>query len=404
MQAIATEQAKAITELEKEQEMYRGTMNQRLEYYRQFQNISDSVAKYKEELDEKFDARAFNETENLKAKKKNSAAGFKTKCTYLKHLRGENQNETTAECIICREDIESGVLTTCGHKYCKDCINQWWRSHRTCPTCKQKLGSSDFKDISFKPSEIKAQEETAATSANAASSTPAQEASSSSTPSPSTPTTTAPSIYTDISTETMKQIQNIDLPDSYGTKIDTIARHLLWIRANDPGAKSILFSQFSDFFTVLREALKKWKIGATSINEPDGIRQFKSDPAVECLLLDAKADSSGLTLVNATYVFLCEPLINPAIELQAVSRVHRIGQTRGTTVYMYLVGGTVEEAIYDISVKRRLEYMARSDDVRVSGAGGESKDGDGDTKVLDADAPLLSSLDHVKANTLDKAD
>ncbi|RAR15869.1 ATP-dependent DNA helicase [Stemphylium lycopersici] len=405
VQAIAAEQAKAITELEKEQEMYRGTMNQRLEYYRQFQNISDSVAKYKEDLDEKFDARAFNETENLRAKKKNSAAGFKTKCTYLRHLRSENQNETTAECIICREDIESGVLTTCGHKYCKDCINQWWRSHRTCPTCKQKLGSSDFKDISFKPSEIKAQEEEAAvTSANAAASTPAQEASSSSTPNCSTSATTPPSIYTDISTETMKQIQNIDLPDSYGTKIDTIARHLLWIRANDPGAKSILFSQFSDFFTVLREAFKKWNIGATSINEPDGIRQFKSDPAVECLLLDAKSDSSGLTLVNATYVFLCEPLINPAIELQAVSRVHRIGQTRGTTVYMYLVGGTVEEAIYDISVKRRLEYMTRSDGLQVPGAGGEGRDGDGDTRVPDADAPPSSSLDHARENYLDKAD
>jgi E3 ubiquitin-protein ligase SHPRH len=156
----------------------------------------------------------------------------------------------------------------------------------------------------------------------------------------------------------MKEIKMIDLEGSYGTKVDMIARHLIWIRNNDPGAKSIIFSQFGDFLEVLHEALKKWKIGAISITDKDSIQKFKTDPSIECLLLDAKTDSSGLTLVNATYVFLCEPLINPAIELQAINRVHRIGQQRPTTVFMYLISDTVEEAIYDISVARRLEHIS----------------------------------------------
>lgn len=59
-------------------------------------------------------------------------------------------------------------------------------------------------------------------------------------------------------------------------------------------------------------------------------------------------------------VFLCEPLINPAIELQAIARVHRIGQQRATTVFMYLVSDTVEEAVYEISVARRLEHMGKA--------------------------------------------
>lgn len=62
-------------------------------------------------------------------------------------------------------------------------------------------------------------------------------------------------------------------------------------------------------------------------------------------------------MVNATHVFLCEPLINTAIELQAIARVHRIGQHRPTTVWMYLVAGTVEETIYELSVKRRLAHI-----------------------------------------------
>ena len=151
----------------------------------------------------------------------------------------------------------------------------------------------------------------------------------------------------------------IDLEGSYGTKIDMIARHLLWIRANNPGAKSIIFSQFGDFLEVLREALKKWGIGVSGISEKDGIQKFKSDASIDCFLLDAKSDSSGLNLINATNVFLCEPLINPAIELQAIARVHRIGQQRPTTVFMYLISDTVEEAIYDISVARRLAHIGK---------------------------------------------
>jgi E3 ubiquitin-protein ligase SHPRH len=73
--------------------------------------------------------------------------------------------------------------------------------------------------------------------------------------------------------------------------------------------------------------------------------------------LHGKAQSSGLNLIVATHVFLCEPLINTAIELQIIARVHRIGQYRPTTVWMYLVSGTVEESIYEISVARRLAHI-----------------------------------------------
>ncbi|KAL6706907.1 hypothetical protein ACN47E_005050 [Coniothyrium glycines] len=343
-QTIATEQAKIIVDLEKEQETFRGTMNQRLEYYRQFQHISDTVAKWKEELDKTLDEREFDKLTRLRADKARKVAGLRTKSVYLTNLRVQNQTEVKPECIICQDLIEIGVLTTCGHKYCKGCINQWWQQHRTCPLCKQKLGSSDFKDISFKPAELKAQEETQQPASPAHASTPEL--------------SSTTSIYSDISDSMMKQIKMIDLDGSYGSKIDMIARHLLWIRGNDGGAKSIIFSQFGDFLEVLREALKKWKIGVSNITDKDGVAKFKSDPAVECFLLDAKSDSSGLTLVNAKYVFLCEPLINPAIELQAIARVHRIGQQQATTAFMYLIQDTVEEAIYDISVARRLEHMS----------------------------------------------
>ena len=76
--------------------------------------------------------------------------------------------------------------------------------------------------------------------------------------------------------------------------------------------------------------------------------------------------------MNATHVFLCEPLINTAIELQAIARVHRIGQHYPTTVWMYLVENTVERSIYEISANRRMSHIGRrhlceAEEVRTSG-------------------------------------
>lgn len=179
------------------------------------------------------------------------------------------------------------------------------------------------------------------------------------TPSPASDSSGSISIYSGIRDSTMNEIKTVKLDDSYGSKVDMMAKHLLWIRNNDPGAKTIIYSQFADFLKVLQLALKRFRIGVSSIRDMNGIEKFKNDPSMECFLLDAKSNSSGLNLVNATYVFLCEPLINPALELQAIARVHRIGQKRATTVFMYIIGNTVEEAIYDISVKRRLEHVGR---------------------------------------------
>lgn len=90
----------------------------------------------------------------------------------------------------------------------------------------------------------------------------------------------ASSIYSGINKVTLNQIKNIDVEGSFGTKVDTLARHLLWIRDNDPGAKSIVFSQFKDFLDVLARAFVRFKIGFTSIDRKDGVEKFKKDPSV----------------------------------------------------------------------------------------------------------------------------
>lgn len=223
----------------------------------------------------------------------------------------------------------------------------WWKEKKTCPVCKKKLIQADLHDITYKPQVLSVQAEEVHDNDRQ----------------PSTPSTKSrkSSIYSEFSQVKLAEIKNIELDGpSFTTKVDTLARHLIWLRESDPGAKSIIFSQFKDFLDVLANAFQKFRIGFSAINKADGIEKFKNDPSVECFLLHARAHSSGLNLVNASHVFLCEPLLNTALELQAIARVDRIGQQQETSVWLYLVDGTVEESIHQLSVKRRMEHIGKT--------------------------------------------
>ena len=53
-------------------------------------------------------------------------------------------------------------------------------------------------------------------------------------------------------------------------------------------------------------------------------------------------------------MFLLEPLINHSLDQQALSRVHRIGQTEKTFVHRYLIKDTIEEKINQIRYFRQV--------------------------------------------------
>jgi E3 ubiquitin-protein ligase SHPRH len=143
-------------------------------------------------------------------------------------------------------------------------LRKWWYQYRTCPTCKKRLKANDFHQITYKPQELIVQEEKS----------PAKSES------PGFSKALNNFIYSDISTGMLQEIKNVDLSSSFGTKIDTLARHILWLREHDPGAKSIVFSQYKNFLTVLGTAFSRFNIGHSNVDAKDGIRRFKEDPAV----------------------------------------------------------------------------------------------------------------------------
>ena len=76
------------------------------------------------------------------------------------------------------------------------------------------------------------------------------------------------------------------------------------------------------------------------------LQKFKNREDVKVLLLPISSGANGLNLIEASHVLLIEPILNPAEELQAIGRVHRIGQTKPRTVHRFLVSATIEERIH----------------------------------------------------------
>lgn len=53
----------------------------------------------------------------------------------------EETVRSQALCPICHNVIKScAAVVPCGHTFCSECIDPWVRQHKTCPTCRAKLG------------------------------------------------------------------------------------------------------------------------------------------------------------------------------------------------------------------------------------------------------------------------
>lgn len=353
LQRISTVQSETVTKLEKEMALFRSTMNARVEFYRQLQVVSDNVKPLEETNDSEL-VRGEKLLQQLAIEQRHlqKLANLKRKRTFLLHLRESEQSEGCEPriCVICQTPFEKGFLTVCGHQYCKECTQLWWKDSKNCPICRRHLHADDFHEVTYKPLELHAQEEGQEQSSRSGTTNQEQ-----------TSARRDSGIYSAIEDVALDQIKAVSLTHSFGTKIDMLARHIIWLRERDPGAKSIIFSQYKEFLDFLGTAFTTLKVGFASSLRRQTVADFRDDPSRECYLLHAKAYSSGLNLTNATHVFLCEPLINTAIELQAIARVHRIGQQRPTTVWMYLITGSVEESIYEVSVQHRLQQMEKTE-------------------------------------------
>ncbi|WP_111768112.1 DEAD/DEAH box helicase [Nakamurella deserti] len=115
------------------------------------------------------------------------------------------------------------------------------------------------------------------------------------------------------------------------------------------GHRALVFSQFTGFLRRVRTRLERDGIGhqyldGSTRKRQDVIDAFRNgtDPV---FLISLKAGGLGLNLTEADYCILLDPWWNPATEMQAVDRAHRIGQTKTVMVYRLVAKDTIEEKV-----------------------------------------------------------
>ncbi len=124
------------------------------------------------------------------------------------------------------------------------------------------------------------------------------------------------------------------------------------------GHKVVIFSQFIPMIKTMEEKLNEENIPFTSLtgqtkNREEVIETFNNDDTIRVGLFSLKAGGVGINLTSADYVFLYDPWWNPAVEQQAIDRVHRIGQERQVMVFKCLVASTIEERMIDYQQQKQ---------------------------------------------------
>ncbi len=147
-------------------------------------------------------------------------------------------------------------------------------------------------------------------------------------------------------------------PLSDSGKINLLVEKLAEIVSS--GHKVVIFSQFVMLLDRVRAALSahfpdlpRYELTGMTLDRQRPVQQFQTATGAAAMLVSLKAAGTGITLHAADYVFLLDPWWNPAVEAQAVDRVHRIGQTNTVFVYRMVTAGTIEERIQALKATKR---------------------------------------------------
>lgn len=141
-----------------------------------------------------------------------------------------------------------------------------------------------------------------------------------------------------------------------GQKVDSLIELVKDLRANNH--RALVFSQFVDFLTIVRRRLEQEAItyqyldGATPMGQRHKIVKDFQQGEGDLFLISLKAGGTGLNLTAANYVILLDPWWNPAVEMQAADRAHRIGQRNPVTVYRLITADTVEERVVELHANK----------------------------------------------------
>ncbi|CAN0887295.1 DNA repair protein RAD5B [Linum grandiflorum] len=241
-------------------------------------------------------------------------------CTEVTAVEGQGKQP---ECPICLESADDPVFTPCKHRMCRECLLASWRTHTggPCPLCRAQVTQSSLI---------------------------------------SCPSGTKFTI-------------NLQKKWKASSKITMLLECLERIDRYSFGEKSIVFSQWTTFLDLLEIPLREQNIEflrfdgkLSQKNREKVLKEFNETGHKRVLLMSLRAGGVGLNLTAASNVFIMDPWWNPAVEEQAIMRIHRIGQKRTVKVRRFIVSDTVEERLLQVQAKKEkmIAGALTDDDVR----------------------------------------
>jgi E3 ubiquitin-protein ligase SHPRH len=284
-----------------------------------------------------------------------------------------------SRCPVCLADFDTEIsILTCGHAYCFDCtlllIRNVPHSVRVqtivCPECRVRCRVDEINFTTIDPNHA-----TTNDGDEMAKSLPREIEEPLSKRLRMEPATATPRIDSQPSRSTNEEPSSflddrLTVIGSIGSKMEAIVRVLKSIDARFPGAKSLVFSQWTEVLEIVSSALTSNRVahingGAmqSSTSVSLAVATFKQSVSCNVLLLPLRRAGAGLNLTEATHVLLVEPSLNPALEAQAVSRVHRIGQTQLTFVHRFIMNDTIEDKVLEIAAGRSKEQISVAENV-----------------------------------------
>jgi SNF2 family DNA or RNA helicase len=128
-----------------------------------------------------------------------------------------------------------------------------------------------------------------------------------------------------------------------------IAHLLASLAALPPATRCLVFSQYRPLLSRIAAALGARKLSyerfdgsGSAEKRAASLASFRADASVRVLLLDTRLAACGLTLTEATHVFIMDVPSSAGMLEQAAARAHRIGQTRPVTVEILAAKDSIE--------------------------------------------------------------
>eukprot|EP00931_Biecheleriopsis_adriatica_P070732 TRINITY_DN4451_c0_g1_i1.p1 TRINITY_DN4451_c0_g1~~TRINITY_DN4451_c0_g1_i1.p1 ORF type:complete len:1343 (-),score=281.39 TRINITY_DN4451_c0_g1_i1:181-4209(-) len=266
-------------------------------------------------------------------------------------------------CGLCQDDIEERsqqAKASCGHAFHRDCLKEYMEQAPQlpsggvgCPTCFSPMTWAEGdagddedgqEDIVEDVSEAEDQQAEGLGDTSEKSPKPGKRA--------------RGSIGGKFANSIMQKIKTSEFQSS--TKVEALVQEIKRMGAADSLSKALVFSQFSRFLELIEWRLKREGISAATVlgsmsivSRNNIVVSFQTEPTLKVLLISLKAGGEGLNLQAADHIFLMDPWWNPAAEMQAIQRAHRIGQTRPVKALRFVAEDTIEEKIIELQEKKQ---------------------------------------------------